>query len=275
MTRPGGRIGLVNWTPESHIGDLFKILGRYMPAPPEYASPPPLWGNEEHVREPVRGHRRRARVLRGYNPFRFASATPSSRSSRPTTARRSRRASGCPPRAGGPTAARRSSPWPSAAAMSEDGGVLLSSEYLVISAARRSGRASWSDGPCRRGCGGTPVGRAQAPAISADGRRVALSATLRILAAAARRGTVLAFPLQRGRAALDHVRARPVAPARQDPLPARRHDRPHHLRRRRPRAPERPARTQAAADRELPADAPRPRRGGQPLEGPCGGSSAS
>jgi SAM-dependent methyltransferase len=44
VCRPGGAIGLVNWTPEGLIGRMFKILGRYMPKPPEFASPPPLWG---------------------------------------------------------------------------------------------------------------------------------------------------------------------------------------------------------------------------------------
>src|SRR5688500_9762655 len=48
VTRPGGRIGLVNWTPSGLIGELFKIMGRYLPAPPDYASPPPRWGDEEH-----------------------------------------------------------------------------------------------------------------------------------------------------------------------------------------------------------------------------------
>jgi SAM-dependent methyltransferase len=50
VCRPGGVIGLSNWTPEGAIGELFAILGRYLPPPPAYASPPPLWGNEEHVR---------------------------------------------------------------------------------------------------------------------------------------------------------------------------------------------------------------------------------
>jgi SAM-dependent methyltransferase len=50
VCKPGGVIGLVNWTPEGAIGELFRIMGRYLPPPPAYASPPPLWGNEEHVR---------------------------------------------------------------------------------------------------------------------------------------------------------------------------------------------------------------------------------
>src|SRR6266545_661650 len=44
VCRPGGAIGLVNWTPEGQIGDLFRIMGRYLPPVPSYASPPALWG---------------------------------------------------------------------------------------------------------------------------------------------------------------------------------------------------------------------------------------
>jgi ubiquinone/menaquinone biosynthesis C-methylase UbiE len=51
VCRPGGAIALANWTPEGIIGQQFAILGRYLPAPPEFASPPPLWGSEQHVRE--------------------------------------------------------------------------------------------------------------------------------------------------------------------------------------------------------------------------------
>lgn len=50
VCRPGGAIGLANWTPEGAIGELFAIMGRYLPPAPEYASPPPRWGSEEHVR---------------------------------------------------------------------------------------------------------------------------------------------------------------------------------------------------------------------------------
>ncbi|MFG1929333.1 class I SAM-dependent methyltransferase [Mycobacterium sp. NPDC048908] len=50
VTKPGGRIGLINWTPEGHIGRLFAAMKPYMPAPPPGAQPPPLWGQEDHVR---------------------------------------------------------------------------------------------------------------------------------------------------------------------------------------------------------------------------------
>jgi SAM-dependent methyltransferase len=50
VTKPGGAIVLANWTPEGQVGELFKIMGRYLPPAPDYASPPPLWGSEAHVR---------------------------------------------------------------------------------------------------------------------------------------------------------------------------------------------------------------------------------
>ncbi|PVZ13111.1 methyltransferase family protein [Actinomycetospora cinnamomea] len=50
VCRPGGRIGLISWTPTGFIGDLFRTMKPYMPPPPPGAQPPPLWGDEEHVR---------------------------------------------------------------------------------------------------------------------------------------------------------------------------------------------------------------------------------
>jgi SAM-dependent methyltransferase len=51
VCRPGGRIGLLSWTPEGMIGGLFRTMGPYAPPPPPGATPPPLWGSEDHVRE--------------------------------------------------------------------------------------------------------------------------------------------------------------------------------------------------------------------------------
>ena len=51
VCRPGGTIGMLNWTPEGMIGALFKTMGPFAPPPPPGAQPPPLWGNEEHVKE--------------------------------------------------------------------------------------------------------------------------------------------------------------------------------------------------------------------------------
>ena len=50
VTRPGGRIGLISWTPEGFIGQMFAAMKPYAPAPPPGAQPPPLWGSEDHVR---------------------------------------------------------------------------------------------------------------------------------------------------------------------------------------------------------------------------------
>jgi SAM-dependent methyltransferase len=50
VCRPGGRIGMANWTPEGTIGELFRITGRHLP-PPAGLRPPTQWGSEERVRE--------------------------------------------------------------------------------------------------------------------------------------------------------------------------------------------------------------------------------
>ena len=47
---PGGTIGLLSWTPEGFIGQMFATMKPYAPPPPPGAQPPPLWGDEEHVR---------------------------------------------------------------------------------------------------------------------------------------------------------------------------------------------------------------------------------
>jgi len=51
VCRPGGKIGLLSWTPEGMIGGLFRTIGPFAPTPPPGAQPPPLWGGEEHLRE--------------------------------------------------------------------------------------------------------------------------------------------------------------------------------------------------------------------------------
>jgi SAM-dependent methyltransferase len=51
VCRPGGTIGMLNWTPEGMIGALFKTMGPFAPPPPPGAQPPPLWGSEDHVKE--------------------------------------------------------------------------------------------------------------------------------------------------------------------------------------------------------------------------------
>jgi ubiquinone/menaquinone biosynthesis C-methylase UbiE len=48
VVRDGGRIGLANWTPEGFIGQLFKVIGAYIP-PPAGLKSPALWGTEPHI----------------------------------------------------------------------------------------------------------------------------------------------------------------------------------------------------------------------------------
>ncbi|HTQ42089.1 MAG TPA: class I SAM-dependent methyltransferase [Polyangiaceae bacterium] len=50
VCKPGGRIGLANWTPESFIGQLFKTIGKYVPPAPGIRSPG-LWGTRARLEE--------------------------------------------------------------------------------------------------------------------------------------------------------------------------------------------------------------------------------
>ena len=45
VCKPGGSIGLANWTPESFIGQLFKTIGKYIP-PAAGVKSPSLWGTK-------------------------------------------------------------------------------------------------------------------------------------------------------------------------------------------------------------------------------------
>jgi SAM-dependent methyltransferase len=51
VVRPGGTIGLISWTPQGHIGQLFAAMKPHVPPPPPGVQAPPLWGDENHVRE--------------------------------------------------------------------------------------------------------------------------------------------------------------------------------------------------------------------------------
>ncbi|WP_295101165.1 class I SAM-dependent methyltransferase [uncultured Microbacterium sp.] len=50
VVRADGRLALINWTSEGFVGQLFATLKKFVPAPPAGVQPPPLWGDEEHVR---------------------------------------------------------------------------------------------------------------------------------------------------------------------------------------------------------------------------------
>lgn len=50
VCRPGGKIGLANWTPDGFIGQLFKTIGKFIPPAPAVKSPA-LWGTERRLQE--------------------------------------------------------------------------------------------------------------------------------------------------------------------------------------------------------------------------------
>jgi ubiquinone/menaquinone biosynthesis C-methylase UbiE len=51
VCRPGGVIGFCAWTPEGLGGRLLSTAASYLPPRPPVASPPSLWGSEDHVRK--------------------------------------------------------------------------------------------------------------------------------------------------------------------------------------------------------------------------------
>ena len=78
VCRPGGTIGLLNWTPTGFIGQMFATMKPYAPPPPAGASPPPLWGDEAHVRKllgdrvtDIEARRQEIRIGRFGNPEAF------------------------------------------------------------------------------------------------------------------------------------------------------------------------------------------------------------
>ena len=54
VCKPGGKIGMANWTPEGFIGQLFKTLGKHMP-PPAGVKSPALWGTQARLNEMFSG----------------------------------------------------------------------------------------------------------------------------------------------------------------------------------------------------------------------------
>ena len=73
VCRPGGRIGLANWTPEGFVGQVFKGLGRHVP-PPAGVQPPSLWGTEAHLQTLFGEQAARIDVTRRLFQFRYRSA---------------------------------------------------------------------------------------------------------------------------------------------------------------------------------------------------------
>ena len=72
VCRPGGRIGLANWTPDGFAGELGSLFGKYLPFSPGL-KPPVLWGTEERLRELLGGGARDLRIARRSFVFRYRS----------------------------------------------------------------------------------------------------------------------------------------------------------------------------------------------------------
>ena len=73
VLRPGGTIGLANWTPDGFIGHLFKTVGRRVPPPPG-VRPPVEWGTATRLGELFGDQVTDLRVTPKEFVFRFASA---------------------------------------------------------------------------------------------------------------------------------------------------------------------------------------------------------
>lgn len=70
--RPGGRIGLANWTPAGFLGQLFRLIGSYV-TPPAGVRSPLLWGTEAHLSELFPAATRIEHAVRSF-AFRYRSA---------------------------------------------------------------------------------------------------------------------------------------------------------------------------------------------------------
>jgi SAM-dependent methyltransferase len=72
VCRPGGRIGLVSWTPAGFVGQLLRLVSQYVPPAPGLQSPL-LWGTESHLDAMFAGSTRIDHTKRMF-AFRYQSA---------------------------------------------------------------------------------------------------------------------------------------------------------------------------------------------------------
>ena len=72
VCKPGGKIGLANWTPEGFIGQLFKTIGAYVAPPPGIKSPA-LWGTSARIEELFAGQTISTEMQRRDFVFRYRS----------------------------------------------------------------------------------------------------------------------------------------------------------------------------------------------------------
>ena len=72
VVRRSGRIGMANWTPEGFIGQLFRVIGAYVP-PPAGMQSPALWGAEPHMVELFGPQAATIECVRRHFKFRYRS----------------------------------------------------------------------------------------------------------------------------------------------------------------------------------------------------------
>jgi SAM-dependent methyltransferase len=72
VLRPGGRIGMANWTPQGFVGQILRLVGARVPPPPGLPSPL-LWGTEPHLVELFGAQASRLRCERRHFVFRYRS----------------------------------------------------------------------------------------------------------------------------------------------------------------------------------------------------------
>ena len=136
VCRPGGKIGLANWTPESFIGQMFRALGKYVPPAPGVA-PPSLWGTKARLdtlfgakavgrggKPELRLPLQVARALAGNLPRLLRPGAEGVRGARSRSAQGAREGSPCPARPQFNVA--------------KDGTLVLPSEYLEVVITKKS-----------------------------------------------------------------------------------------------------------------------------------------
>jgi len=72
VCKPGGKIGLANWTPESFIGQVFKTIARYIP-PAAGIKSPALWGTRARLEDLFGKAAREMRLINRDFTFRYRS----------------------------------------------------------------------------------------------------------------------------------------------------------------------------------------------------------
>jgi SAM-dependent methyltransferase len=73
VCRPGGKIGLANWTPDSFVGQLFKTMGKHLP-PPAGVKSPALWGTDARINDMFGRQASAIKIERRAFAFRYLSA---------------------------------------------------------------------------------------------------------------------------------------------------------------------------------------------------------